>query len=140
MHIKDKSILFSPSDLITFLDSHFASHMERSLLEDQRFFELMDPKDLMLQNLQSKGYEHESDFLNSLIEEGKNVLKIKNSEYELMISHTKAAMSSGVDVIAQACLQLDNFVGFADFLIKVPGKSNLGEYQYEVWDTKLSKR
>jgi uncharacterized protein len=100
----------------------------------------MDPKDPMLQNLQTKGYEHESNFLNSLIEEGKNVLEIKNSEYELMISQTKSAMSSGVDVIAQACLQLDNFIGIADFLIKVPGKSDFGEYQYEVWDTKLSKK
>lgn len=140
MQIIDKNILFSPSDLITFLDSQFASHMERSLLEDQSFFDLMDPRDPMLQNLQTKGYEHESTFLNSLIEEGKNVLEIKNSKYELMISQTKSAMSSGVDVIAQACLQLDNFIGITDFLIKVPGKSNLGEYQYEVWDTKLSKK
>ena len=140
MQIKDKNILFSPSDLITFLNSNFASHMERSFLEDQSCFDLMDPKDPMLQNLQNKGYQHENDFLTSLIEEGKNLLEIKNTKYELMVSQTKAAMSSGVDVIAQACLQLENFIGIADFLVKVPRKSNLGEYQYEVWDTKLSKK
>ena len=37
-------------------------------------------------------------------------------------------------------MQLDNFSGIADFLIKVSGKSKLGDYHYEVWDTKLSKK
>ena len=49
-------------------------------------------------------------------------------------------MRSGADIITQAYLEMDNFGGIADFLIKVPGESNLGEYHYEVWDTKLSKK
>ena len=35
MYYKNTEIHYSPSDLITFLESPFASHMERSLLEDK---------------------------------------------------------------------------------------------------------
>ena len=140
MQFKNEAIFFSPSDLITFLESPFASHMERLLLEDKSQSSLLDPKDAMLMNLQKKGYEHESAFLSSLISDGKNVLEIENEKNDLMLSKTKDAMAKGIDVIAQAYLQLDNFGGIADFLIKVPGKSTFGDYHYEVWDTKLSKK
>jgi predicted RecB family nuclease len=43
-------------------------------------------------------------------------------------------------VIFQAALEKLPFRGYADFLVKVPGKSLLGNYHYEVWDTKLSKK
>ena len=132
MRIKNEAIFFSPSDLITFLESPFASYMERSLLEDKSKSDLLDPKDKMLKNLQQKGFEHESTFLSSLISDGKNVIEIKNEKTELMLSKTKEAMANGVEVIAQAYLKLDNFGGLADFLIKVSGKSNLGNYHYEV--------
>ena len=49
-------------------------------------------------------------------------------------------MKNGVEVIAQASLESNNFSGIADFLIKVPGVSFLGDYHYEIWDTKLSKK
>ena len=48
-------------------------------------------------------------------------------------------MQSGVDLIVQAPLALDNWRGYADILIKVPLKSNLGDWSYEVYDTKLSQ-
>jgi len=32
------------------------------------------------------------------------------------------------------------FRGHADFLVKVPGTSALGDFHYEVWDTKLARR
>ena len=138
MRFKNKHIFFSPSDLITYLESPFASHMERLLLEDKSKSDLLDPKDEILESLQQKGYEHENEFLSSLISNGKNILEIKNNDF--MLVQTKEAMVKGYDVIAQAYLELENFGGFADFLIKVPGKSNFGDYQYEVWDTKLSKK
>ena len=56
MRFKNEAIFFSPSDLITFLESPFASHMERLLLEDKSQSILLDPKDAMLKNLQKKGY------------------------------------------------------------------------------------
>ena len=48
-------------------------------------------------------------------------------------------MQSGSKVIFQAYLERDNFAGYADFLVRREGKSDLGDYYYEAWDTKLSK-
>ena len=140
MQFKNKAIFFSPSDLITFSESPFASHMERCLLEDRSKKILIDPKDVLLERMKQKGFDHEETFLASLISDGKNVLKIERADNELMFIKTKDAMFKGFDVIAQAYLQLNNFGGMADFLIKVPGKSLLGDYHYEIWDTKLSKK
>ena len=140
MQFKKNSIFFSPSDLITFMESTFASHMERNLLEDSSYSERMDPPDPLLKNLQKKGFEHEDTILASFISEGKNVSIIENTTISSKLSQTRSAMRSGADIITQAYLEMDNFGGIADFLIKVPGESNLGEYHYEVWDTKLSKK
>jgi len=54
MRFKNEAIFFSPSDMITFLESPFASHMERLLLEDKSQSVLLNPKDAMLMNLQKK--------------------------------------------------------------------------------------
>jgi len=140
LRFQNKQIFFSPSDLITFLESPFATHMERCLLGDKTKSVLLDTPDELLVNLRKKGFEHENEFLSSLILEGKKVTKIENENNALMLSKTIMSMKNGIDVIAQAYLQLDNFGGVADFLIKVPGKSKLGDYHYEVWDTKLSKK
>jgi predicted RecB family nuclease len=140
MQISDGAPFYSPSDLITFMESTFASHMERSRLNDSSISDLMGPDDPMLKTLQKKGYEHEDAFLKSLKSENKNIVEIERASTELMQSRTRAAMESGAEIIAQAYLQLDNFGGLADFLIKVDGNSRLGSYHYEVWDTKLSKK
>ena len=140
MQFKNNKIFFSPSDLIIFMESQFASHMERSCLEDPNYSSLMDPEDAMLKNLQKRGFEHEDAFLFSLIASGKKVIKIDRSETREMRNRTQQAMVDGAEVIAQAYLELDNFGGIADFLIKVEGESTLGDYHYEIWDAKLSKK
>ncbi len=48
-------------------------------------------------------------------------------------------MKAGVDVVYQATLMDGCLIGFADFLMKVPRPSALGDYGYEVSDTKLSR-
>ena len=63
MQINNGGLFFSPTDLITFMDSPFASHMERWRLHDPSVADLMDPEDEMLKKLQQKGYEHEEAFL-----------------------------------------------------------------------------
>ena len=140
MQLRQNSPFFSPSDLITFMESPFASYMDRWLLEDKSVASLMDPEDEMLKALQQKGYDHEAAFLEKLRSDGKEVIFIERASPELMRKRTRKAMKSGADVIAQAYLELGNFGGLTDFLIKMPGKSELGDFHYEVWDTKLSKK
>jgi predicted RecB family nuclease len=53
---------------------------------------------------------------------------------------TLTAMHSARAYIYQAAISdpHSNFHGVADFLVKVPGPSSLGDYHYEPWDTKLA--
>lgn len=139
MYYSSKKLLFSPSDLITFMESEYASAMERLKLDDASIADLMDNEDVVLKSLQNKGYEHEDAFTERLKGLGKDVLETKRATPELTIEATLEAMRSGQDVISQGYLSLDQFGGFTDYLIKVPGASNFGDYHYEVWDTKLSK-
>ncbi len=137
-YIKGK-LTFSPSDLITFMESEYASAMERLKLEDASIAELMDAQDVVLANLQNKGYAHEGAFTERLKVLGKDVLETKRATPQQTFDATLEAMKAGQEVITQGYLSLDQFGGFTDYLVRVPGASNFGAYHYEVWDTKLSK-
>jgi uncharacterized protein len=97
-----------------------------------------DVDDALMALLQQRGYAHEDALETLFLSEGKTLVKIEGGSQEDRTCATIEAMNSGVDVIVQARLVKQPFAGFADFLIKTPGKSNLGDYHYEVWDTKLS--
>ncbi|SCA55935.1 conserved hypothetical protein [Candidatus Terasakiella magnetica] len=140
MQFQNGQLLFSPSDLITFMGSPFASYMERQVLDDKSLWSLVDEEDRVLKNLQEKGYQHEDDFLEDLEKEQDRVVKIEGKSKEEQKAKTLEAMASGADVIAQGYLTYGQFAGLSDFLVKVPGKSKFGDYHYEVWDTKLSKK
>ena len=58
MRFQSGKFLYSPSDLITFMESPFASWMEKANILDPSFEELMDPEDEMLKLLQENRYEH----------------------------------------------------------------------------------
>ena len=140
MQILEGQLFYSPSDLITFMESPFASHMERMRLHDESISELLDDEDPLLKSLQKRGYAHEDEFLEDLKLQGKNVVTIDRASADNMLNRTREAMAAGAEIIAQAYLAFGNFGGLADFLVKVPGDSNLGNFHYEVWDTKLSRK
>jgi predicted RecB family nuclease len=140
MQKRGDQFFYSPSDLITFMESRFASFMERWKLINPSIGELIDEEDVMLKTLQQKGYAHEDDFLDELREKKKSVVAVKRADPDTMLEKTRIAMADGAEVIAQAYLTLENFGGLADFLIKIPGESKLGNYHYEIWDAKLSKK
>ena len=122
------------------MESPFASYMERWRVEDRSVSRLMDVEDDAAKAIKKKGYEHEHTFLEKLRSDGREVVFIEGDAPEPIRERTREAMRSGVDVIAQAYLELDNFGGYADFLVRKSGKSKLGDFHYEVWDTKLSRK
>ncbi|MDA1323455.1 MAG: TM0106 family RecB-like putative nuclease [Proteobacteria bacterium] len=140
MRLVDGNLFFAPSDLISYMESALASHMERHRLVAPAISELINQEDPLLKTLQQKGFDHEDAFLVSLKAEGKTVVEIERASQEVMLTQTREAMADGADIIAQAYLQLYNFGGMADFLVKISGASRLGDFHYEVWDTKLSKK
>ena len=65
---------------------------------------------------------------------------ILDGDQEDMIDATKEAMKEGVELIYQAALGDKHFFGRADFLHKIEGKSDFGDYAYEIWDAKLANK
>ncbi|MBA2564807.1 MAG: TM0106 family RecB-like putative nuclease, partial [Gemmatimonadetes bacterium] len=55
-------------------------------------------------------------------------------------AETLAAMRGGADAVYQAVLFDGTWLGYADFLQRVDGPSALGDFSYEVADTKLARR
>ncbi len=64
MYKSKQQLIFSPSDLTVFLDSPFASWMERARIEDPEFAINQDNDDPLMSLLASKGIEHENAFSN----------------------------------------------------------------------------
>ena len=141
MYKKSLENVFSASDLIVYMSSAFASWMARLALEEpKRLDGIEKDHDEMMGLLAEKGNKHEELFLQHLIEEygTENIAEIK-ADRRTAAAATRKAMAVGYKVIFQAYLERDRFAGFADFLVRREGKSNLGDYYYEAWDTKLSK-
>lgn len=141
MYKNSSGYIYSASDLIIHMNSPFASWMSRLALDKpERLNGIEKDHDEMMGLLAEKGIEHEEQFLEDLREEygTENVAEIK-ADKRTAADATHEAMKAGYKVIFQAYLERDNFAGFADFLVRREGKSDLGDYYYEAWDTKLSK-
>jgi len=132
----------SASDLILYMRSSFASWMERLTIENpEAIAEINTDQDPMMKLLAKKGNDHEKDFLEQLKTEygAENVAEISSNDRDTEGKETKKAMKQGYQVIFQAYLQRDGFAGFTDFIVRREGRSDLGNYYYEAWDTKLSR-
>ncbi len=130
-------VLYSPSDLVTFLGCHHASFLDvKALSEDLDRTEASTVGQL----LQKKGWEHEAAYLQRLKDEGKTVVEIpKGRNFQDRAARTLDAMKSGADIICQAAFFAAPWRGDADFLIKCDTPSGLGDFSYEVLDTKLAR-
>src|SRR3712207_9524106 len=91
------------------------------------------------------GHEHELRELERLRSLGLDVVVVEpqgSSPDELRAAEaeTVAAMRAGADVVYQATFFDGRWRGHADFLLKVPQRTALGDWGYEVADTKLARR
>lgn len=134
----NSELTYSPSDLTRHINSPFASWMERFVIEFPDIAPAKDGDDEMQGMLATKGYAHEAEIEADFEGEGKQFVRIDASTSVAKLQETRDAMREGADVIAQGMLALPPFQGYSDFLVRVPGESSLGDYHYEVWDSKLS--
>lgn len=140
MYKNNNQLIYSPTDLTTYLASPFASWMDRLQVEKPELDIKVDKPDALLSSLQSKGLTHEQDLLEYFKAQGKSITKAPSDlRFDEKLAQTLQAISNGIDVIYQAALSSEPFQGYADFLIKTSTPSKLGDYSYEVWDSKLSK-
>ena len=136
MKLENQQIIFSPTDLANHLSCNYITLLNKKVLAG----ELKKPKmeNRVLDLLRERGLQFEASFLEKQIQAGLHVVQI-DSKDPLAEEKTIDAMRAGVDVIFQARLvESGQWAGWSDFVLKVPGNSLLGNWQYEVLDTKLS--
>ncbi|WP_440616928.1 TM0106 family RecB-like putative nuclease [Cysteiniphilum sp. 6C5] len=143
MHKSKQHIQYSPSDLTLYMESPFASWMDRFASEYPGQAPQKNSEDELMKSLAQKGYQQEENLATAFAAQGKTLRIIKGESDDKKHQDTLNAMHQGVDVIAQARLKDDQFAGYADFLVKVEHTlgdrpSVLGNWHYEVWDSKLA--
>jgi len=95
-----------------------------------------DPDSARIREL---GLTHEKAFVDHLRNKGLQVVELMDEDGENAFQRTVAAMQEGKDVIVQAALQHEQWNGRADILYRVAESSELGDWSYEVIDTKLAQ-
>ena len=140
----DGRVVYSATDLVGYLECQHLATLERAAV----WGHLTRPvrEDKVLDRIAQRGIEHEQRFLESLRGEGLAIVEVGRSDdlpYEERRirgrDETLTAMHEGTDVIFQAVLFDGRRFGYADFLRRVERPSDLGDWSYEVWDTKLAR-
>lgn len=134
------SLKISASDLSNYLSCRHLTELD--LLVQHKLLKEPPFNNPHADAVQKRGYEHESSYVDHLITHGLSVKRLDTEvkeEFQSGYDRTITAMKEGYDVIVQATLKMDQYFGRADVLRKVSRPSSLGNYSYEVLDTKLSK-
>ncbi len=134
--------VYSASDLNDYLECKRLTALEACVVRGE--LDRPERDDAQLELVRRKGEAHEQHYLQSLL--GRypaDVERIEHPERRLAAylegeARTLAAMRSGRRYIYQAAFFDGTFLGFADFLRRVETPSNLGEWSYQVIDTKLA--
>jgi uncharacterized protein len=138
VNYRDGRVSVSPTDLANFLACRHKTALDRlvELGRLQRPFDV-DP---LAQLLRERGVEHERHYVDRLRAQGLRVVDLGGFDVALRRAQTLDAMRDGADVIVQAVLADDRWLGYADILRRVPARSPVfGGWSYEAQDTKLSR-
>lgn len=131
-------ILFSASDLIRFMGCRHATTLDIGYMRGDSLEPNEDSEEAVL--LQKQGDAHEVGHLTSLKTQGQRVIEIHRRDLKTDADATRAALTTGTDVVYQGAFLSGNWGGWSDFLKKVERPSELGPFSYEVTDTKLKRR
>lgn len=127
-------VIYSPSDLMVFMESEYESMMDRHYFENP---DACEPDTQTETNalLSRRGDEHEKQVLADFIEQGLDVVKIdiKGLSKDEAFEKSKEALRGDSDIIFQPVLRGKGFGGHADFLRKDAGEEN-----WQIWDSKLA--
>ena len=125
------TVVYSPSDLIRYLASPFASWLDRCHVEGDRA--VVPDEDTADQKLLAQtGDAHEASVLAEFNTSTPGLVKVPKEDFKEARAKTVSSIKEKAPIIFQAALEHENFAGFADFLILDPS----GKYQ--VWDAKLA--
>lgn len=131
----DGRIIYAPSDLVTYLESPFASWMQRLYVEGASGIQ-PDEESADLKLIQDQGNLHEEKHLQKLKNRDLDVVEIAQFG-ENAAKETVAAIEDRSEAVFQARLSRDDFSGMADFVV-LGEPDEAGERHYQVQDTKLA--
>lgn len=128
-------VIYAPTDLVRYMESPYASWMDRFHLEhpDRAAPDpLSDDERLVLES----GKRFERGYMDGLKAAGTDILSLEGSENH---DATLDAMQTGKSLIYQGTLAGDRFAGRPDLLVRVERKSKLGDHAFTIRDTKLGR-
>lgn len=135
-------IRLSASDLMRFTSCAHASALDLQYLAGSDLEPTENSEDALL--LQRQGDAHEASYLATQRSLGGVVEIDKGQLFDAAVASTRAALSTGARVIFQGALDGGgaalSWGGWSDFLEKVETPSGLGDFSYEVADTKLKRK
>src|SRR6266496_3048935 len=139
MQLRDGQLWLSPSDLSAHLACPYLTRLELETARGERT--RPHGRDELADLVARKGDEHEGRFLATLRADGRTLVDVIDAEgdFDAAAQATASAMRAGADVIYQATFAHDGWRGRADFVMRVDEPSDLGQWSYEVWDTKLAR-
>lgn len=132
------SLILSAHDLVGHLNCQHLTQMDVAVANGS----VAKPEhwDPLLDILRERGRRHEQAYLDYLAAEGLSGIRIDGVDItDNAVDATLDAMRSGADIIVQAALRSGRWEGRADVLMKVDKPSSLGNWSYEVVDTKLAR-
>ena len=138
MRTVDSMMVLSASDLMRFMGCRHATALDLLHLRGSGPVPRGDTDDAAL--LQKQGNAHEAAHLARLRAEGLTVIEMDRGRLQEDAQRTARALASGADIVFQGALNSQGWGGWSDFLERVERPSNLGEFSYEVTDTKLKRR
>ena len=132
--------MYSATDLVNYVACPHISELDRRAFHEQ--LEKAE-KDAQSELITAKGDEHEKRLLETLKATGKTLIevpKIPGASPQEEALQTLEILRDGYDYVYQAAFCDGPFTGYADFLVKVDKSSDLGNFSYEVIDSKLGKK
>ena len=143
MHMGSEQMRLSASDLANYLGCHHLTDLDIAVAQGK-----LKPPGILhgdleeLAVLQEKGLRHEAEYVRYLRgDDDLRIVSFRDGTHSGgSAAETAREMQSGADIIVQAPLEMGRWTGVADILRRVnTTPSSLGDWSYEVIDTKLSR-
>src|SRR5829696_6963198 len=138
MRLSAAALRVSPSDLSGFLGCRHRTGLD--LAVEAGHLKVPGWSNPMTDALRQRGAEHERAYVESLRTQGFQIADIDQKQStDSRVAQTLEAMRRGTEVIVQAALEGNAWLGYADILHRVEAPSALGGWSYEPYDTKLAR-
>lgn len=138
MHVDGPDLVLSATDLSNFLGCRHRTGLDMAVAFGKR--QRRYHEDPLLELLWERGLAHERRFVESLRAVYRTVVDLGDLNDPIeRVATTLAEMSKGTDVIVQGGLRDGRWFGKPDVMRRVTRPSALGDWSYEICDTKLAR-